>query len=197
MKDSISALFEQAVKVKTAASQDAALLDGIVATAEALEKTVRQGGTVYTCGNGGSACDAMHFAEELVARYKRERLGVRAMHFMDPGTLTCWSNDYEFGTAFQRQVETFCTEKDLLIAFTTSGNSGNILTALEAAKEKSCTAVVLTGKDGGKAKALADISLIVPAQDTERIQEVHITIVHMLCELLETELCPELAAQYS
>ena len=192
MKDKVTALFEEALRTKAAACEDETLMAGVAQTANLLGKTVKQGGTVYICGNGGSACDAMHFAEELVARYKRERKGVKAMHFMDPGTLTCWSNDYEFDSVFKRQVETFCTEKDLLITFSTSGNSGNVLAALEAAKQVSCPSIVLTGRDGGKAAPLAEVALVVPAEGTERIQEVHITIVHVLCELLETELCPDL-----
>ena len=192
MKTLVTSLLNEAVQVKQAALDDAALVEGVAQAAELLGKTVKQGGTVYCCGNGGSACDAMHFTEELVARYKRERLGVRAMHLMDAGTLTCWSNDYEFATVFQRQIETFCTEKDLLFVFSTSGNSDNALAALKTAKQKKCPAVLFAGKGGGACAPLADVALIVPANDTERIQEVHITIVHILCELLETELCPEL-----
>ena len=154
---------------------------------EVLLATRLTGGTIYACGNGGSACDAMHFTEELVARYAKERIGFKAQHFMDVGTMTCWANDYSYETIFSRQVETFCTSKDVLIVFTTSGNSANILNALRIAKEKMVPSIFLGGKDGGKAKNLADISLIVPANRTDRIQELHITLVHCFCEFLELD----------
>lgn len=192
MKDKIVTILQEAVLAKTAVLEDDALITGIVATLDLMGKTINAGGVFYMCGNGGSACDAMHFTEELVARYKRHRIGVKAMHFMDGGTLTCWSNDYTFETVFQRQVETFCSDRDALFAFSTSGNSVNICAALEAARIKNCPSVLFTGKDGGMASPIADISLIVPQQNTERIQEVHITLVHTLCELLETEVCPAL-----
>ncbi|MCL4142152.1 UNVERIFIED_CONTAM: hypothetical protein GTU68_028180 [Idotea baltica] len=127
----------------------------------------------------------MHFTEELVARYKSNRPGYKAMHFMDPGTITCWSNDYEYESAFERQVETFCTDKDILMGISTSGNSANILKAIEKAKEKNCFTIVLMGKDGGITKGKADLELIVPSNATERIQEIHIMLIHLFCEFLE------------
>jgi D-sedoheptulose 7-phosphate isomerase len=153
-----------------------------------LLKTKALGGTIYTCGNGGSTCDAVHFVEELVAVYKRERKGIRAAHLMDSSILTCWSNDRSYETVFSRQVETMCRKGDILVAFTTSGNSKNILSALEIARKMSIPTILLTGKDGGLAKNIADVSLIVPAVTSDRIQEVHITLVHAFCEILEREL---------
>ena len=151
-----------------------------------IKNSLTKGGTIYSCGNGGSACDAMHLTEELVARFKRERPGMRAMHFMDSSTLTCWSNDYDYKGAFERQAQTFCTDKDVLIGISTSGNSENILRALKAAKEKGAVTIGLLGKGGGKIAPECDVSIIVPSEVTERIQEVHILVIHILCELLES-----------
>lgn len=153
-----------------------------------LRSVIQSGGIIYSCGNGGSTCDAMHLTEELVARYKKNRPGIKAMHLMDASTLTCWSNDFCFEQAFARQVDTFCTNKDVLVAISTSGNSKNIIEACKAAKNKGAKVVALTGKDGGELRSLADISLIVSSSFTERIQETHITIIHIWCELLESNL---------
>jgi D-sedoheptulose 7-phosphate isomerase len=128
----------------------------------------------------------MHFTEELVARYKRERPGIKAAHFHDPSVITCWSNDYTFETVFERQARTFCGPLDTLVGISTSGNSANVIRAVNAAKEKGTTTIGLLGKDGGKLATLCDIPLVVPSNATERIQEVHITFVHIFCELLES-----------
>jgi D-sedoheptulose 7-phosphate isomerase len=129
----------------------------------------------------------MHLCEELVARYKRTRPGIKALHFLDPGTLTCWANDFSFDEAFGRYAETFCGDKDLLVAISTSGNSKNVLCAAQAAKAKGSKIVALSGKDGGELAKIADCSIVIPSSETERIQEVHITVIHIWCELLETE----------
>jgi D-sedoheptulose 7-phosphate isomerase len=110
------------------------------------------------------------------------------MHFGDPGTLTCWGNDYDFSSVFERQAKTFCTGKDAVVAISTSGNSANILKAVAAAKACGSMVIGLTGKDGGKLAPLCDVSLVVPDVATERIQECHITVIHIWCELLETVL---------
>ena len=149
------------------------------------------GGVLYSCGNGGSACDSMHLTEELVARYLRTRPGIRAQHLLDAGTITCWGNDVAFDHIFERQVETMITSRDALVVFSTSGNSKNILLALEAANKAGALTVALLGKGGGKAKAAAKISLVVDSNVTSHIQECHITLVHMICDLLETTLYPD------
>ena len=163
----------------------------ILNVARQLEQTFRSGGRLYACGNGGSACDAMHLVEELVARYKRDRPGLPAHHLMDASTLTCWSNDYEYATAFQRQVRTLMRPGDALVAISTSGNSPNILLAAEAAIEAGGWCLGLTGESGGKLDSLASVTLKAPSSATERIQEGHITIIHLLCELLEEMLFGE------
>ena len=187
MKELIEAGFRESSELKARIASDASLIEQIAAAAELLRKVTAGGGTVYACGNGGSACDAMHLCEELVARFKRERKGFRAMHFMDPGVVTCWANDYAYESAFARCAETFCTSKDVLIGFSTSGNSQNVLEAVLRAKEKGCPTLGLAGKDGGRLRTAADHCIVVPSSKTERVQEAHITIVHILCELLETE----------
>jgi D-sedoheptulose 7-phosphate isomerase len=157
----------------------------ILEVAERLAETFRSGGRLYACGNGGSACDAMHLVEELVARYKRDRPGLPAHHLMDAPTLTCWSNDYEYATAFRRQVETLLTPRDVLVAISTSGNSPNVLMAAEAARARGAWVLGLTGRSGGRLAAVATELLPVPSDATERIQEGHITLIHLWCELLE------------
>lgn len=109
------------------------------------------------------------------------------MHFVDPGFITCWANDYDYDSAFKRGVETFCSDKDLLVGISTSGNSDNVAQAVEAAAKIGTRTIALTGKTGGRLAELADFPIVVPCSATERIQEVHITLIHIFCELLETE----------
>lgn len=153
-------------------------------------ETIKSGGRIYSCGNGGSACDAMHFIEELVARYKKDRPGIAAHNLLDTSTITCWANDYDFSTVFSRQVETLVTNKDLLVVFSTSGNSQNILKALDSANKINAKSLALLGKDGGQAKDKATHSIIVESNETAHIQECHITLVHIFCEIIETHLHP-------
>ena len=160
----------------------------IIQIVDTLEVVARSGGTIYSCGNGGSACDAMHLTEELVAVYLRDRPGIRAHHLGDPGTLTCWSNDRSFESVYERQVTTFMTRNDALIGFTTSGNSKNVLRAIEAANKIGAFTIGLLGRGGGAAKDIASVSLIVDSDKTAHIQEAHIAVVHMICDRLETRL---------
>jgi D-sedoheptulose 7-phosphate isomerase len=162
----------------------------VLRTAERLAEAFRAGNRLYACGNGGSACDAMHLVEELVARYKRDRPGLPAHHLLDAATLTCWSNDYEFATAFRRQVEAMVRPGDVLVAISTSGSSANVLAAAQAARERGAVVVGLLGRGGGAIAPLCDEALVVPSDATERIQEAHITLIHLLCELVERELFP-------
>jgi D-sedoheptulose 7-phosphate isomerase len=160
----------------------------VLRMADAVADAFRAGNRLYACGNGGSACDAMHLVEELVARYKRDRPGLPAHHLVDGPTLTCWANDYDFASVFRRQVEAMVRPGDVLVAISTSGNSPNVLAAVEAANERGALTVGLTGKDGGRMRALCAEALVVPSAATERIQEGHITVIHLLCELLERDL---------
>ena len=185
MRKIIAEILKESAAIKAALAGDEAMLERVEQAARRLKQIAAGGGTVYLCGNGGSACDAIHFCEELVARFKRERPGIKAVHFMDPGTLTCWANDYDYESVFKRCAETFCTAADALVLFSTSGNSGNVLAAAAAGRAKGCFTLAFTGRDGGRLAELADLALVIPAQATERIQEAHITLVHILCELLE------------
>jgi D-sedoheptulose 7-phosphate isomerase len=169
------------------------LAPGVARAAGRVAGAFRAGNRLYACGNGGSACDAMHLVEELVARYKRDRPGLPAHHLLDAPTLTCWSNDYEFDTAFSRQVEAMGRAGDVLVAISTSGNSPNVLRAARAARGRGMLVLGLSGRDGGALRELCDELLVVPSQATERIQEGHITLIHLLCELVELTLFPESA----
>src|SRR5690606_5060267 len=142
---------EESARVKTALREEA---PRILRLAERVAEAFRAGNRLYACGNGGSACDAMHLVEELVARYKRDRPGLPAHHLLDAPTLTCWSNDYDFASAFRRQVEALARPGDVLVALSTSGNSPNVLLAVEAANERGVLTIGLTGKDGGRMREL-------------------------------------------
>jgi D-sedoheptulose 7-phosphate isomerase len=181
----IRAALDESASVKQALAAEA---PAIAAAAAAIAESFRAGGRLYACGNGGSACDAMHLVEELVARYRRERPGLPAHHLLDAATLTCWSNDYEFRTVFSRQVETMARPGDTLVAISTSGNSANVLEALQAAGRKGTVRIGLTGAGGGEMAAHCEHLVRVPSEVTERVQESHITIIHLFCELVEREL---------
>jgi D-sedoheptulose 7-phosphate isomerase len=162
--------------------------DAFQRIAAAAVATLRAGGKVLACGNGGSAADAMHLAEELVGRYRSNRRSLPAVSLAADGTaLTCIANDFGFEDVFSRQVEGLADKGDLLVCFSTSGNSPNILRALDAAKSKGAKSVALLGKDGGKARGKADFEIIVASSDTARIQEAHTLIVHALLEVIERE----------
>jgi D-sedoheptulose 7-phosphate isomerase len=186
MDNEIAQLLKDSASLKAQLAADPVFHDAVARSCAALFDCIKKGGTIYACGNGGSTCDAMHLVEELVARYKRDRQGIRAQHFADASVLTCWSNDRSYESAFTRYAETFCTDKDVLIAISTSGNSKNILMAAHAAKERGSVVLGLAGKDGGELARMSDIAVVVPANLTERIQEVHITVIHIWLELLET-----------
>ena len=164
----------------------------LVAVAEAGRRMVdslRGGGRIISCGNGGSMCDAMHFAEELTGRYRDDRAPIAAMSISDPSHLTCVGNDHGFEQVFARYVRAHGREGDVLLAFSTSGNSPNVLRAAETARELGMVVVGLTGKDGGKLAPLCDVEVRVPhAGYADRIQEVHIKVVHALIDHIEVEL---------
>lgn len=156
-----------------------------------LVETIRNENNVFSCGNGGSHCDAMHFAEELTGRYRKNRKPLGALALGDPSHVTCVSNDYGFEHIFSRQLEGLGRRGDLLIGLSTSGNSKNVIMAFESAKKMGIKTVALLGKGGGELKALADLSIVVPAETSDRIQEVHIKLIHTVIETLERELFPE------
>lgn len=187
--------------IQSGLSQAAELLDWIRKTpeshdnirqmAELVVSCLQSGGRILTCGNGGSMCDAMHFAEELSGRYRKDRPAMAAMAISDPSHLTCVANDFGFDQVFARGVEAWGRAGDVLIGFSTSGNSPNVIAAANKAREKQMKVVGLLGRDGGKLRPLCDLSIVVPAQTSDRIQEIHIKIVHIVIELVERELFPQ------
>ncbi len=160
--------------------------------AKAVELTLgafRVGQKVLVAGNGGSAAEAQHFAAEFVCRYKRERKGYPAIALTtDPSAITAWGNDYEFDGIFERQIEALGAAGDVLYLFTTSGNSKNLIRAAAKAKSMSITTIAFIGRDGGALKGLADIEYIVPSENTPRIQEVHLFLLHSIAEDVEKNL---------
>jgi D-sedoheptulose 7-phosphate isomerase len=186
MEPLLQRLVADAVQTLQSLSSQEATFERIAATAI---NTLKAGGKILTCGNGGSAADALHLAEELVGRYNRDRRSLPAICLnADPTLLTCIGNDFGFDEVFARQIEGLANQNDLLVCFTTSGNSTNILRALEAAKKKGIATVALLGKGGGQSKGKANLELIVNSADTARIQEAHTLILHALLERIEREL---------
>ena len=163
--------------------------ESTTAAAEAIVRSLTQGGTVLVFGNGGSAADAAHAAAEFVGRFRRDRPGYAAVALTaDPSVLTSIANDYGFDRIFARQIEALGRPGDVALAITTSGASANVVAALEAARARRLTTLALTGRDGGAAGRLADIHVNVPSDATPRVQEVHRTLLHVICDLVETEL---------
>ena len=161
----------------------------IEAAAKMIADSFKQDGKVLSCGNGGSHCDAMHFAEELTGRYRENRPGFPGIAISDPSHLSCVSNDFGYDHVFSRYVEAVGSQGDVLFGLSTSGNSGNILKAIDAAKAKGMKSIALTGKDGGKMAGLADIEIRVPHFGyADRIQEIHIKIIHIIIQLIEKEM---------
>ena len=160
--------------------------------AKLLAESFKNGGKVLSCGNGGSHCDAMHFAEELTGRYRENRLGYPAIAISDVSHLSCVSNDFGYEYVFSRFVEAVGKEGDVLFGLSTSGNSKNILNAIEAAKAKGMKVIAMTGKDGGKMKNMCDVNICVPWNGySDRIQEIHIKVIHILIEQIEAHLFSE------
>ena len=178
------AIAESCAAVQSLAAQQAAFDRLAAATVQAL----RAGNKILTCGNGRSGADAMHMAEEFIGRYRSNRRSLPAVCLnADPTALTCIANDFGYDEVFARQVEGLGTRGDVLVCFTTSGNSANCLRAFAVAKARGLVTIALLGKDGGKAKGVADFEIIVGHRDTARIQEAHTVILHALLEVVERE----------
>lgn len=190
-KDPLLASFEEAARTLQAFLDDPACIDGVRRFVHAARAALESGRKLMSCGNGGSMCDAMHFAEELTGRFRSDRNPLPAFAFSDPSHLTCIANDYGFDEIFGRLVSGFGKEGDLLVAISTSGNSPNILRALEEARRIGVTTVGLLGQGGGKALDLVDIPIIVPqATTSDRIQEIHIKVLHIAIEGVERAMFP-------
>ena len=167
-------------KVPQLESQSQRLCDAMMASWNA-------GGKVLFAGNGGSCTDAMHFAEELAVRYRKNRRALAAIPLSDPSIITCAGNDFGYETIFSRQIEAIGRPGDVFIAMTTSGNSPNILRALEVARKMKLITCGMLGRDGGKCTPLCDIPIIVPHEDSSRIQEVHTLLYHAICEWVDSK----------
>lgn len=185
----IANIIKSSIDVKERILNDANLLLKINEAAELIVKTYKQGGRVFFCGNGGSAADAQHLAAELSGRFYFDRppLAAEALH-VNTSYITAVANDYAYDVIFSREVDAFCKEGDVLVGISTSGNSANVLKAFETAKEKGVLTIAMTGESGGKMASISDILINVPSNDTPRIQESHITIGHIICQIVEEEL---------
>lgn len=151
----------------------------------------KNGGRAFSCGNGGSMCDSLHFAEELTGRYRKDRAPLPATGISEAGHITCIANDFGFEYIFSRFVDAWGQKGDVLLAISTSGNSANVIKAVEVAKSKGMKVVGLLGKDGGKLKSMVDVPLVIDCPITDRIQEVHIKCIHIFIEGIERQLFPE------
>ena len=183
--DLIKNSFLEAQQVLEAFISDEKNLGQVKNAGDLLVDMFRQGGKVFSCGNGGSLCDAMHFAEELTGRFRHERAALPAIAIADPSHFTCVSNDM----SFSKYLEALGNRGDVLLAISTSGNSSNILQAIDTAHVKGMKVIGLTGKTGGKMKEKCDITIVVPWNKySDRIQEIHIKIIHILIEYIEQAL---------
>jgi len=187
--EAIERHFAESIAVKQASS---ALAPAIAAAALLMAECLRAGGKILSCGNGGSAGDAQHFSSELLNRFERERPGLPAVALTtDSSTVTSIANDYAYEQVFSKQVLALGRDNDCLLAISTSGNSANVCAAIEAAHERGMRVVALTGRDGGRlATALGqrDLEIRVPATRTARIQEVHLLVIHCLCDAIDRTL---------
>ena len=167
-------------------------IEAVVAAAGLMADAVEGDGKVMSCGNGGSLCDAMHFAEEMTGRYRQNRRPYRAQAIADASHLACVANDFGYEDVFSRWVEAFGKPGDVLLAITTSGTSKNVVKAARTAREKGVKVIALTGKAGSEITKLADIAVVTPGGAwADRVQELHIKVIHILIELVERELDPK------
>jgi len=182
--------FADSIQTKTTAME--VLAEPIAQAGEAIVQCLLNSHKIMSCGNGGSAADAQHFSSELLNHYQVERPGLPAIALTtDTSTLTSIANDYDYNSVFSKQVKALGQDGDILLAISTSGNSKNVLAAIEAAHQKHCDVIALTGRDGGSiAKNLnnKDIEIRVPANLTSRIQETHLLVIHCLCDIIEQQL---------
>ncbi len=161
----------------------------ILDAANKINERLEKGGKLLLMGNGGSAADAQHIAAELIGRFKKERRAIPALALtVDTSSLTALGNDYGFETIFERQIEALANKDDAIVGISTSGNSENVIRAISKANSIGAYTIGLLGKDGGKLKDLVKLPIVIPSNDTARIQEVHITIGHILCEIIEEDL---------
>jgi D-sedoheptulose 7-phosphate isomerase len=189
MNSRILSHFQEALQTLQQFMDDAEQMNNIDRAAQAMLHAIKDDGKILSCGNGGSHCDAMHFAEELTGRYRNHRPGIAAIAISDVSHISCVGNDYGYDQVFSRFVEAVGKKGDVLLAISSSGNSANVIKAIEAAKEKGMIVVGLTGKDGGKMAALVDIEIRAPHSSyADRAQEIHIKVIHSLIDSIEVGL---------
>jgi D-sedoheptulose 7-phosphate isomerase len=187
----VKANFAEAVHVASRFIDDDQNVESIVRAATLMSEAIAGGGKIISCGNGGSMCDAMHFAEELSGRFRSDRRALPAVAVSDASHLTCTANDYGFESVFSRFVEALGCKGDVLLAISTSGNSANVVKAAEIAKLQGMSVVGLTGKSGGLLTEVCDVNICVPHSGyADRIQEVHAVVIHTLIQLIEQSICP-------
>ncbi len=186
MKETITSIIQASINTKQSIINDPKLLDNIQQCVAVITTAFKNGNKVLFCGNGGSAADAQHLAAEFSGRFYKDRVALpaEALH-VNTSYLTAVANDYSFDVVYSRMINGIGNAGDILIGISTSGNSNNIINAIEAAKEKGMTTIAFTGQTGGKMKDIADILLNMPSTDTPRIQESHILIGHIICQLVE------------
>jgi len=188
MKEIIKRIIDDGIASKRALSGPV-YVEKIERIAEEIIRSLKNGKKVIVFGNGGSAADAQHMAAELVGRFKKERKGYPAISLTtNASILTAISNDYSYDESFKRQIEALSVPGDIAIGISTSGSAKNVIEAVKKAKESKLKTIALTGMDGGELSKIADLSLIAPSKDTPRIQELHIMIIHILCEIIEEEM---------
>lgn len=185
---SLTRSLSDAAAALDALRNDDALLDAARRAAGCLSTCLRAGGKLLVCGNGGSLCDASHFAEELTGRFRADRRPLPALACADAGHITCIANDYGFEHVFSRWVQALARSGDCVILLSTSGNSKNILLAAHAAKAAGATTIALLGKGGGSLRSVSDIELTVPGDTSDRIQELHMLLLHWFVESIEQDL---------
>ncbi len=189
MKDIIQQSLRESQDVLAQFLSDPSKLDAIEKAANCLVDALQQGKKILSCGNGGSHCDAMHFAEELSGRYRENRPALAAMAISDPSHITCVSNDFGYNYIYSRFIEGLGNQGDVLVGISTSGQSANIIEAVKAAQEKGMKVVLLTGKDGGALAGMGAIEIRVDHFGfADRIQEIHIKVIHILIQLIEAKI---------
>jgi D-sedoheptulose 7-phosphate isomerase len=185
MKNTIIHEFSEHIKT---ANLMHTLTDAVETSARLCITSIRNGGKILIFGNGGSAADAQHIAAELIGRYKKERKGLASIALTtDSSALTCIANDYDYDYIFSRQIEALATNIDVAIGISTGGTSSNVISGLKTAKDMGCSTIGLSGRKGGEFNDLCDVNIVVPSDDTPRIQEIHIVIGHTICHLIDLE----------
>jgi D-sedoheptulose 7-phosphate isomerase len=188
----VRATLAEAAESLSRLQADGTMLERIAQAGDLLASTFAAGGKAYSCGNGGSMCDAMHFAEELTGRFRDDRPGYAAVAISDPGHLSCVGNDYGYEQVFARYIAAHGRAGDVLLAITTSGTSRNVVAAAKKARELGMKVIALTGRPDTPITGLADIAIVTPGGAyADRVQELHIKVIHILIELVERKLAPQ------